>query len=150
MEATLRKQDLPPEGGYKPINFKRVPAKTFFSGYTCFGILFAVTGVGAYLYTLNWRMLRRQKIEMRSARIALHPLLLAERDREYLKQLRRNRDEEAKLMANVKGWEVGKLYGEPVYKMSPKDKLNDPLCVEFYVHANYKDFAERVNLEYWG
>lgn len=53
-------------------------------------------------------MLRRQKIEMRSARIALHPLLLAERDREYLKQLRRNRDEEAKLMANVKGWEVRK------------------------------------------
>lgn len=43
---------------------------------------------------------------MRSAHHAILPALIAERDREYLKQLRRNRDEEAKLMANVKGWEV--------------------------------------------
>lgn len=26
------KQDMPPEGGYKPIPYKRIPAKTFFSG----------------------------------------------------------------------------------------------------------------------
>lgn len=43
---------------------------------------------------------------MRSAKMAIYPMLLAERDREYLKQLRRNRDAEAELMRDVPGWEV--------------------------------------------
>lgn len=43
---------------------------------------------------------------MRSARMAIYPMLLAERDWEYLKQLRRNRDAEAELMRDVPGWEV--------------------------------------------
>lgn len=43
---------------------------------------------------------------MRSGRHAILPMLLAERDREYLKQIRSNRDEESKLMANVEGWKV--------------------------------------------
>ena len=54
---------------------------------------------------------------MRSASLALEPLMLAERDREYLKQLRRNRDAEEKLMADVEGWEVGTFYGHKVYKV---------------------------------
>lgn len=63
--------------------------------------------MGLYIYYLNAKMIRREEIEMRSAQHVLYPVLFAERDREYLKQLRRNRDEEAKLMANVPGWEVG-------------------------------------------
>ena len=59
---------------------------------------------------------------MRSASLALEPLMLAERDREYLKQLRRNRDAEEKLMADVEGWEVGTFYGHKVYKV--KQYLN--------------------------
>ena len=61
--------------------------------------------------------------------------MLAERDREYLKQCRRfnlssrnemiiiillktrNRDAEAKLMGNEEGWEVGTWYGHPIYKV---------------------------------
>lgn len=67
-----------------------------------------VTAVGMYIYYLTAKKIQREEIEMRSAKNVIFPLLLAERDREYLKQLRRNRDEEAKLMANVPGWEVGK------------------------------------------
>lgn len=63
---------------------------------------------------------------MRSAKISLLPLLFAERDREFLKQLRINRDEEAKLMKNVPGWEVGTWYGEPIFKTLPKDELIEP------------------------
>ena len=37
-----------------------------------------------------------QQIEMKSASLAIEPLMLAERDREFLKQLRRNRDAEEK------------------------------------------------------
>ena len=77
-----------------------------------------------------------QQTEYRSATLALTPMMLAERDREYLKQCRRcgfesfwfhqrwwlvinfrNRDAEAKLMANEEGWEVGTWYGHPIYKV---------------------------------
>ena len=65
-----------------------------------------ISTVGLFLYWLNVKENHRNEIEMRSARNVIYPLLLAERDREYLKQLRRNRDEEAELMKNVEGWEV--------------------------------------------
>lgn len=52
----------------------------------------------------------KHEIEMRSSKMAIYPMLLAERDREYLKQLRRNRDAEAELMRDVPGWEVIQFY----------------------------------------
>ena len=54
---------------------------------------------------------------MKSASLAITPLMLAERDREFLKQLRKNRDAEEKLMKDVEGWEVGTFYGHKVYKV---------------------------------
>lgn len=60
-----------------------------------------------YLYYLNCKEVERNRIEMRSCKLALFPLLHAERDREFLKQTRRNRDEEAMLMKNHPGWVVG-------------------------------------------
>jgi hypothetical protein len=44
----------------------------------------AVTAVAGYVYLLTWRKVRQEAIEMRSARLALQPLLMAERDREYV------------------------------------------------------------------
>lgn len=32
MAAVIKKQDMPPTGGYKPITFKRIPAKSYFNG----------------------------------------------------------------------------------------------------------------------
>ena len=58
-----------------------------------------------------------QEVEMKSASLAITPLMLAERDREFLKQLRKNRDAEEKLMKDVEGWEVGTFYGHKVYKV---------------------------------
>jgi len=52
------------------------------------------------------RRLDAEKIEIKSSDLALTPLMLAERDREFLKQCRRNRDAEAKLMENVEGWKA--------------------------------------------
>lgn len=60
---------------------------------------------------------------MRSSRHALMPLLFAERDREYLKQLKRNRAEEDNLMKNVRGWETGTWFGKNIYKTLPEDNL---------------------------
>lgn len=71
-----------------------------FAGYA----IAAAIGIASYF--INAREVKQEEIEMRSARNVVFTVLLAERDREYLKQLRRNRDEESKLMAKVKDWEV--------------------------------------------
>lgn len=71
-----------------------------FAGYA------GLTLVSIYLYNLTAKRIQKNEIEMRSAKMAIYPMLLAERDREYLKQLRRNRDAEAELMRDVPGWEV--------------------------------------------
>lgn len=106
--------------------------------------------VGAsYLYYLNYREVEREDIEMRSGRLALYPLIHAEVDREFLKQLRRNRDEETKLMKNVPGWVVGTWYGEPIFKTTPKDTLPDPHWQDFCAHADYKTVVNRSHFHLW-
>ncbi|XP_053952248.1 NADH dehydrogenase [ubiquinone] 1 alpha subcomplex subunit 13 [Anastrepha obliqua] len=147
--GATRKQDMPPPGGYKKIPYLRVPAKSYFTGFQMLGSYAVVTAAGLYVYYLTAKKVQREEIEMRSAKTVIFPLLVAERDREFLKQLRRNRDEEAKLMANVPGWEVGTWYGEPVYKTLPKDTLVTPMFKEFYAHADYKSYAKRAHLKLW-
>lgn len=82
-----------------------------------------MTSGAFYLYYLNYKQMERTTVENRSGKFAVLPLLMAERDREFLKQMRRNRDEEAKLMKNVPGWKVGTFYGEPVFKTLPKNEF---------------------------
>merc|ERR1719312_2168131 len=77
------------------------------------------------------KILTQEKVELKSSDLALTPLLLAERDREYLKQCRRNRDAETELMKDVEGWEVGTWYGHPVYKTVGEEWVN-PDVNEFY------------------
>lgn len=86
---------------------------------------------------------------MRSGRLALYPLLFAERDREFLKQIRRNRDEEAKLMKNVPGWKVGTWYGEPIFKTVAKDTLPEPHWQDFCAHTDFKTMADRAMFHLW-
>merc|ERR1712126_624862 len=120
MASTAYKQDLPPKGGYAPINF---------------GGLFGTMAYGYWSYKKGMRAWNKEQIEMKSASLAIEPLMLAERDREFLKQLRRNRDAEEKLMKDVEGWEVGTFYGHKVYKTIGDDL---PLISfdEFYIHTN--------------
>ncbi|XP_045450375.1 NADH dehydrogenase [ubiquinone] 1 alpha subcomplex subunit 13 [Melitaea cinxia] len=142
-----RKQDLPPPGGYKPIPYKRLPAKQYFSGYTMFAGYAGLTLVSIYLYNLTAKRIQKNEIEMRSAKMAIYPMLLAERDREYLKQLRRNRDAEAELMRDVPGWEVGTYYGERVYKMLPPDTLVEPIFHEYYAHSSPTEWFKRAYIK---
>lgn len=76
------------------------------TGFTMIGTYIACTAAGLFVYYLTAKKVKRDEIEMRSAQNVIFPLLIAERDREFLRQLRRNRDEEAELMKNVPGWEV--------------------------------------------
>lgn len=139
-------QDMPPDGGYSRIHFKRVPLKPILSSKLLFGGYVSVSLAALYMYYLTDKKINREEVEMRASRHAIFPLLQAERDRAYMKQVRRNRDEEAKLMANVPGWVVGTWFGEPVYKSIPKDTWIDPLILEFYVHTDPKYYKERVEL----
>jgi len=138
------KQDLPPKGGYEPINYKRIPAKNLFSGKTWL-IGYGAAFIAAAVYYKKVQYPRRvaQQTEEMSVRMALEPLLLAERDREYMKQLRKNRDYEAEIMKNVPGWEVGTWFGHPVYKTDPEDafedgKVND---LDFYMFCKQREIA---------
>lgn len=108
-----------------------------------------VTAAAFYVYYRTYKGIREDEIESRSARLALFPMLLAERDRAYLKQLNRNREYEKELMKDVEGWKVGTLYGEPIYKTLPKDKLVDPTFHEYYVHSAFKDMALRSHQKLW-
>uniref|UniRef100_A0A7R9CQT0 NADH dehydrogenase [ubiquinone] 1 alpha subcomplex subunit 13 n=1 Tax=Timema poppense TaxID=170557 RepID=A0A7R9CQT0_TIMPO len=67
----------------------------------------------------------------------------------FLKQIRRNREEEAKLMANVPGWEVGTWYGEPIYKTLPTDTLIEPIFHEYFAHAAPSDTEKRLFFRLW-
>ncbi|KAJ8357726.1 hypothetical protein SKAU_G00205200 [Synaphobranchus kaupii] len=107
MATTKVKQDMPPPGGYGPIDYKRNLPKRGFSGYTMFGIGIGVMVIG-YWRLFKWnRERRRLQIEELEARIALLPLLQAEQDRTTLRVLRENLEEEAKIMKDVPGWKVG-------------------------------------------
>ncbi|XP_048686826.1 yjeF N-terminal domain-containing 3 isoform X1 [Caretta caretta] len=81
MAAAKVKQDMPPPGGYGPIDYKRHLPRRGLSGYSLFAI-----GIGSlllgYYNLVKWnRERRRLQIEDLETRIALFPLLQAESDR---------------------------------------------------------------------
>lgn len=75
---------------------------------------------------------------MRDARIAIVPLVEAERMRMILKQVRENRDEENQLMKDVEGWKTGTLWGEPTY-YNIRDRFVTPSTEEYFAHCKYWD-----------
>uniref|UniRef100_UPI001659CAC0 NADH dehydrogenase [ubiquinone] 1 alpha subcomplex subunit 13-like n=1 Tax=Halichoerus grypus TaxID=9711 RepID=UPI001659CAC0 len=94
-------------GGYGPIDYKRNLPRRGLSGYSMFAV-----GIGTLLFgywsMMKWnRERRRLQIEDFEARIALMPLLQAEKDRRVLQMLRENLEEEAIIMKDVPDWKVG-------------------------------------------
>lgn len=142
-------QDMPPEGGYAPFEYKRRPLKPILNTKLLVGGYLAISAAAYYVYHLTAKEIEREGIEMRSCRNVMLPVLMAERDRMYLKQLRKNRDDEAKLMADVPGWVVGTWYGEPIYKTHPKSKWFNPIMEEFYAHTDEENFLERAMYKQW-
>uniref|UniRef100_A0A8C2HX47 NADH dehydrogenase [ubiquinone] 1 alpha subcomplex subunit 13 n=1 Tax=Cyprinus carpio TaxID=7962 RepID=A0A8C2HX47_CYPCA len=106
MAASKVKQDMPPTGGYGPVDYRRNLPRRGLSGYSMFGV-----GVGLLVFGY-WRLFRwnrerrRLHIEELEARVALLPLLQAEHDRRTLRMLRENLEEEAVIMRDVPDWKV--------------------------------------------
>lgn len=122
---------------------------TDFIGFAILGGFIGMTAGAAYLYYLNVRSVTHRRLEMRGAVLATYPMLLAERDRAYLKQLRVNREEERELMKNVPGWKVGTWYGEPIYHLTKPDDFLPPKMQEYFVHSEYKHMKQRADLPLW-
>merc|ERR1739844_525545 len=96
------KQDLPPKGGYAPFNYHRIPARKMYTAPLLFGGFILWEIWAHWRYRRGRRLLQADETEERSTHFALEPLMLAERDRIFIKQLKQNRDYEEKLMKDVK------------------------------------------------
>lgn len=137
-------QDMPPVGGYSPVIYHRVPPRVI-NVWWKVGVGFGVMIASWAGFIQQKRKTNYERIEMNCGRIALMPMLRAESDRAMLKQIKKNRDLEAEVMKNVKGWEVGMLKKEPIYHTVDLDEFFKPSSIEYYMHAGLKQFEK----DYW-
>ncbi|XP_043252347.1 NADH dehydrogenase [ubiquinone] 1 alpha subcomplex subunit 13 [Colletes gigas] len=142
----IEMQDLPPKGGYAPYQIDRIQLRTIVGGRLGLAALYISTAVGAVLYHANCYEYRRNEIEMRSSRLAVEPLLEAERDRALMKRMREIAIEEADLMKDVPEWELGTYFGEPVFLSLPPEKFVKPTRNELNLHSHVKDYSTRFYL----
>merc|ERR1739844_109211 len=82
------KQDLPPKGGYAPFNYHRIPARKMYTAPLLFGGFILWEIWAHWRYRRGRRLLQADETEERSTHFALEPLMLAERDRIFIKQLK--------------------------------------------------------------
>ncbi|XP_076758517.1 NADH dehydrogenase (ubiquinone) B16.6 subunit [Xylocopa sonorina] len=132
-------QDLPPKGGYAPYQIDRIKLRNVIKGRYGAAILIAANVIGFPLYYKNWVIRRKDMLEHRSTELAILPMLCAEQDRAILKQLKHLRDLEADVMKDFPFWEVGTLFGVPIYESIPKDKYVKPRIQDMYMFTDVLD-----------
>ena len=107
-QSTNYIQDLPPPGGYKPLEFtKKVPGPRL-SGLAIFAIVGGMVAFGFSKVIEGNNKRRELKAERRFVRSTLLPFLQAEEDARYLREWAHNIELERRIMSGVPGWEVGK------------------------------------------
>ena len=99
-------QDLPPIGGYEPIQWKRHLPSRGFRPKVWFGLLLGICSYGFYKTIQSIQERRELQREKVWARIHLMPLLQAETDRDLVRRHYSDKAIESKIMANVPGWDV--------------------------------------------
>ncbi|XP_060073227.1 NADH dehydrogenase [ubiquinone] 1 alpha subcomplex subunit 13-like [Ylistrum balloti] len=140
------RQEMPPQGGYKPVDWKqRIPralsgGRIMLGGSLIWGFFIAKKKLVERRYILDKR-------ELMDSRVAIAPFLLAEQQRQEMTRFRENRDYENELMKDVDGWVTGTLFGEKVY-------VDDERCYfpggqEFYAHNHwmfyYNNYYKRLS-----
>ncbi|KAL9055398.1 MAG: hypothetical protein Q9162_003595 [Coniocarpon cinnabarinum] len=94
-------QDMPPEGGYDPVQYKRnLPARGFRPVYLILGgaLIMAYGWYHLFHGIREWNELGREKMWMR---IHLTPLLQAEEDRDQVRRYYANQDREKDLLGST-------------------------------------------------
>ncbi|PWN24384.1 GRIM-19 [Jaminaea rosea] len=108
MSGVPYNQDLPPQGGYQPIRYKRnLPARGP-GGLAIFGGVLAICTYGFYKVATGNIEKRELAREHAWSRIHLVPLLQAEADRDSYRREQANLAREKEIMKDVPGWEAGK------------------------------------------
>ncbi|GLC39695.1 hypothetical protein PLESTB_001854100 [Pleodorina starrii] len=100
-------QDAPPPGGFPSIRIERRLPSTGPTGVAIFAALAAIMGYGFYKLSERRQEKRFEADEILTVRKIVQPVVQAEWDLRYLEHLRKEREEEAKIMKNVPGWKVG-------------------------------------------
>ena len=78
--AGTYKQDLPPKGGYAPINFKRIPARSVLNAPIIYGGLFASMAAGVLLYKRGMRQYFKEVSKIKNMLSFLNFKFSANRD----------------------------------------------------------------------
>ncbi|CAD5208949.1 unnamed protein product [Bursaphelenchus xylophilus] len=128
------RQDLPPEGGYRKFNWERTYARKLLRPVYTIPVAVVLSGYGAYHAWAFKKQRHTRKFEDSDVMNALQPFLTAERDRKWLRALKKNFELEEEIMKDVPGWQTGTWYGEPVY-FTLGDKWWDPDHDEFFAHT---------------
>ncbi|KAI9168290.1 hypothetical protein H9P43_007662 [Blastocladiella emersonii ATCC 22665] len=104
-------QDLPPQGGFNPVQYKRnLPARGP-SGAVLFAGLIGLCSYGWYWTIQGIRERRELRREKTWARVHLVPMLQAEADRAEARLLEQQEEQERRVMKGVAGWEEArKIY----------------------------------------
>lgn len=140
-------QDMPPAGGYQPLHWQKTIRPKAASGVAWFGG-FTVWSITWYLLYKHYKKFQiRDEFEMKETRIALEPFLLAETDRNILKTLWINREEERELMKDERGWVVGTWYGDKCFNDTSRIVL--PTKKEYYAHCSPSELRRRINEKFW-
>ncbi|KAH8175205.1 GRIM-19 protein [Sarocladium implicatum] len=115
-------QDMPPKGGYEPIQYKRnLPAKGFRPGIMLLG-MGAVMGYGWYKLIGGIREANELAREKMWARINLIPLLQAEEDRDQVRRYWADQAREKALVGdNMKVYHSDKFV-RPTLALAPEAK----------------------------
>ncbi|CAG8433962.1 12146_t:CDS:2 [Ambispora gerdemannii] len=102
-----RTQDLPPEGGFPSIRYKRNIPKKGPSGLTLVLGITAISAYGFYRYFQGKNERHELERENMWSRIHLVPLLQAEHDRDTYRREQAAIKREAEIMKDVPGWKPG-------------------------------------------
>ncbi|BFZ54236.1 NADH dehydrogenase 1 alpha subcomplex subunit 13 ndufa13/GRIM19 [Savitreella phatthalungensis] len=98
-------QDMPPSGGFAPVQYKRnLPARGFRPSYYLFAMGVFCT-YGFYKLSLGQEEKRELQRENVWSRLHLTPILQAETDRDNVRRRLASQAREKKIMENVPGWD---------------------------------------------
>ncbi|KAG8666840.1 hypothetical protein FPOAC2_11973 [Fusarium poae] len=117
-------QDMPPRGGYEPVQYKRnLPARGFRPGILLLG-MGAVMGYGWYKLIGGMRELNELGREKMWARINLIPLLQAEEDRDQVRRYLADQKREKELLGdNAKVYNSDRFV-RPTFAVTPPPTTN--------------------------
>jgi NADH dehydrogenase (ubiquinone) 1 alpha subcomplex subunit 13 len=115
------KQDMPPPGGYPPLDIsKRLPGPRM-SGVGLIALVGGVMAVGFYKVAQGNQERRGWKNEKRDIRASLLPYLQAEEDARFVQVWDKRVEQEGRIMKGVEGWIPGQNVYETGVWMPPGD-----------------------------